>query len=87
VRRNLSGYTFYMSKRDAGPARLGMMVTRRHAAASTDRNRIKRCIREAFRLEQGRLGSLDLVVRPPLGASAAATTVARMRGLLARLSP
>jgi ribonuclease P protein component len=87
MRRNLSGYTFYMSKRDAGPARLGMMVTRRHAAAATDRNRIKRCIREAFRLEQERLGPLDLLVRPPLGASPAATTVARMRGLFARLGP
>lgn len=76
-----------MSKRDAGPARLGMMVTRRHAAASTDRNRMKRCIREAFRLEQERLGAVDLLVRPPFGVSAATVTVARVRELFARLTP
>ena len=48
----MAGYTFYMEKRDAGRPRLGMLVTRKHAAAATVRNRIKRCIREAFRLEQ-----------------------------------
>jgi ribonuclease P protein component len=76
-----------MSKRDAGPARLGMMVTRRHAPAATDRNRIKRCIREAFRLEQERLGAVDLLVRPPLGARPAAVTVEQLRELFARLQP
>ena len=42
-----------------------MLVTRKHAAAATERNRIKRCIREAFRLEQEALGPVDLLVRPP----------------------
>jgi len=87
ARRSRSGYTFFTSARAKGPPRLGILITRKHAARATVRNRLKRCIREAFRLEQERLGPLDLLVRPPLGASPAATTVARMRGLFARLEP
>jgi len=81
-RRNLSGYTFYLERRSAGRARLGILVSRKHAAAATERNRIKRCIREAFRLEQDNLGSLDLLVRPPLGVRGSAQMISRLRELL-----
>ena len=37
-----------------------MLVSRRHATRAVERNRIKRCIREAFRLEREGLGALDL---------------------------
>jgi RNase P protein component len=77
TRRSLSGYTFYMARRAAGPARLGVMVTRKHAALATERNRLKRCIREAFRL--------DRLVRPPYGARASAAMLLQLRGLLSRL--
>lgn len=56
-----------------------MLVTRKHASNATDRNRIKRCIREAFRLEQARLGSLDVLVRPPYGARGDARMLGRLR--------
>ncbi len=82
MRRNLDGYTFYLARRDAGPPRLGVLVSRRHAAAATDRNRIKRCIREAFRLEQDALGSLDILVRPPYGTKANTKMISRLRALL-----
>jgi len=82
----MDGYTFYMQKRDSGPPRLGMLVTRRHAARATVRNRVKRCIREAFRLEQENLGSLDILVRPPLGPRPGADMIARLRGLFSRLN-
>ena len=85
TRRSLSGYTFYMARRAAGPARLGVMVTRKHAALATDRNRLKRCIREAFRLEQAGLGSLDVLVRPPYGARASAAMLLKLRELLTKL--
>ena len=65
---------------------MGILISRKHAAAAADRNRIKRCIREAFRLEQENLGPLDLLVRPPYAAPAAAHSVARLRELLCRLS-
>lgn len=86
ARRSLEGFTFYLGTRDAGPPRLGMLVTRKHAARATDRNRLKRCIREAFRLEQERLGALDVLVRPPYGARGDARLLAGLRGALAKLA-
>ena len=50
------------------------------------RNRIKRCIREAFRLEQERLGALDVLVRPPYDARPGAPMIARLREIFGRLS-
>jgi ribonuclease P protein component len=86
TRRSLDGFTFYIERRDAGQARLGMLVTRKHAARATDRNGIKRCIREAFRLEQHGLDCLDILVRPPYGARASAGLIVRLRSLFGRLS-
>ena len=85
TRRSLSGFTFYTARREAGAPRLGVMVTRKHAALATERNRLKRCIREAFRLEQAGLGALDVLVRPPFGARASAAMLLQLRALLARL--
>lgn len=82
----MAGYLFYLESRDAGGPRLGLLVTRRHGARASDRNRIKRCIREAFRLEQGRLGAIDLLVRPPYGVKASPRMIGRLRGILATLS-
>jgi ribonuclease P protein component len=84
-RRTRSGYTFFVSARTAGPPRLGILITRKHAARSTVRNRIKRCIREAFRLEQAGLGALDVLVRPPLGARPGAAMLGRLRELFSGL--
>jgi ribonuclease P protein component len=63
-----------------------MLVTRKHAADATERNRIKRCIREAFRLEQNWLGGLDVLVRPPYGMRPDAAALARLRAIFAQLA-
>ena len=84
-RCTLEGFTFFLERRKDGGARLGIVISRKHAAASTDRNRIKRCIREAFRLEQETLGAMDLLIRPPYGLKASARTVLQLRQLLQRL--
>ena len=84
-RRSRSGYTFFTSVRAAGPPRLGIVITRKHAARATVRNRIKRCIREAFRLEQAGLGALDVLVRPPFGARPGAQMLGRLRELFLEL--
>jgi len=84
-RRTLDGYTFYVKRRETGGARLGMLVSRRHSPRAVERNRIKRCIREAFRLEQGRLGALDVLVRPPYGAKPSARMIVRLREIFGRL--
>jgi ribonuclease P protein component len=84
--KKVAGYTFYLESRDAGVPRLGLLVTRKHAARATERNRIKRCIREAFRLEQDRLGPLDVLVRPPFGVKPSPQMILRLRGILATLN-
>ena len=86
MRRNLAGYRFYLERRDAGAARLGILVSKKHAARAVERNRIKRCIREAFRLEQEALGALDLLVRPPYGIKPSPHMITRLRELLQGLS-
>lgn len=85
-RRVLDGYTFFVERRAEGLPRLGILISRKHAAAAVDRNRIKRCIREAFRLEQERLGPLDVLVRPPYGRRASPDMVSLVRQLFSRLS-
>ena len=81
----MAGYTFYLESREAGGPRLGLLVTRKHAARANERNRIKRCVREAFRLEQERLGALDLLVRPPYGARPSPQMILRLRAIFATL--
>lgn len=41
--------------------RLGMAISRRHARRAVDRNRVKRLVRENFRLLSDELGPIDLV--------------------------
>ena len=85
MRRTLDGYTFYLGRRQGGQPRLGLLVTRRHAARANVRNHIKRCIREAFRLEQHHLGPLDLLVRPPFGVEPSAGMILQLRQIFERL--
>jgi ribonuclease P protein component len=77
---------FYLERRDAGVPRLGLLVSRKHSKAATQRNGIKRCIREAFRLEQGKLGPIDVLVRPPYGIRPSSDMITKLRELLTRLS-
>jgi len=74
-----------MARRESGPARLGIVISRRHARLAATRNAIKRYIREAFRLEHAALGSIDLLVRPPLGVRPSTEMLTRLRALLVRL--
>jgi len=64
-----------------------MLVSRRHSTHAVERNHIKRCIREAFRLEQENLGPLDVLVRPPYGIKPSAQMISRLRGMFGRLKP
>jgi len=52
-------------------ARLGLAIAKKHCRLATDRNRIKRVIRESFRRHKAALAGLDIVV---LNRPAAAQT-------------
>src|SRR5437868_1393440 len=41
-RRVLEGYTFFVERRTAGKPRLGILISRKHARAAVERNRMKR---------------------------------------------
>jgi ribonuclease P protein component len=59
------GDGFFMVMADANPTdgpRLGLAVAVRTAGSAVERNRIRRLIRESFRLRQRELPALDLVV-------------------------
>jgi ribonuclease P protein component len=85
-RKSRAGYAMFFLPRTEGPARLGILISRKHAARATVRNGIKRCIREAFRLEQSALGAVDVLVRPPFGARPGAAMTTRLRELFSGLT-
>jgi ribonuclease P protein component len=57
---------FYIRKNDLQHARLGLAVPKRSLKSAVMRNRVKRRLREQFRLSAGSLGGYDIIamVRP-----------------------
>jgi len=84
-RKSRSGFTLFYMIRAEGPPRLGILISRKHAARATVRNGIKRCIREAFRQEQAALGALDVLVRPPYGVRPGPVMQVRLREIFSEL--
>lgn len=67
VRSSDAGLSVLAVRNELGYPRLGLAVSRRYAKTAILRNRIKRIARESFRLNQDRLGSLDVVVLAKAG--------------------
>jgi ribonuclease P protein component len=72
-----------VTSNDKQGARLGMAVAVRTAGNAVERNRIRRVIRESFRLHQHSLPAVDLVVsaRPQARATPGAQLHASLAGL------
>jgi len=54
--------TVLIALNDLGYPRLGLAISKKHAKRAVDRNRIKRIIRESFRLNQANLPAADFVI-------------------------
>jgi ribonuclease P protein component len=67
--------------------RLGLAISRRHARRAVDRNRVKRLVRENFRVLSGQLGPVDLVFvsRPEIVQAENPMLSAEIQKLLRRL--
>lgn len=70
-------------------ARLGLVVGKKLLKRAVDRNRVKRVVRERFRLRRGELPVMDLVVRlfsrpPALDTAAMAEDIDRLLDRLIR---
>lgn len=55
-------FTVLCRANQAGAARLGLAISKRHCRRATGRNRIKRIVRESFRQASVELEGLDIVV-------------------------
>lgn len=86
ARKSLFGFTFIVVPRAIGPARLGILMSLKVSRRSNVRNRVKRCIREAFRQEQSGLAAIDVLVRPPQNIRVGRDLFARLRTAFAGLS-
>ncbi len=62
VQRGSSIDIFFRQNGLSSP-RLGMVVPKKVLARAVDRNRVRRVLRESFRLSQAALGGLDVVIR------------------------
>ncbi|SFF25250.1 ribonuclease P protein component [Fontimonas thermophila] len=71
-----------------GHPRLGLAIARKSVALATQRNRIKRVIRESFRMHQHELGALDIVIlaRPGCAHAGAAGLNRSLERLWSRIA-
>lgn len=57
------GFTVLLRTNGLGIPRLSVIVPKRTVPRAVNRNRLKRRLREWFRIHQGRLGSQDISIR------------------------
>lgn len=55
-------FTVLCRKNEEPEARLGLAIAKKHCRLATDRNRLKRIVRESFRKHKAELAGLDIVV-------------------------
>lgn len=65
-------FTVLYRNNGGGPARLGLAIAKKNCRRAVARNRLRRLVRESFRLHQQQLDGLDIVVMNKPGAEKAA---------------
>lgn len=73
----------YAAKNQLGHARIGLVVSKKVSKKAVIRNRIKRQVRENFRLQQDDFDAYDFVIvaKAPLSAIASATITPQLQPL------
>ena len=66
-------FVIQYASNETGGARLGMAVSTRAAGQAVNRNRLRRLIRESFRMHREELPALDVLVTARSGAAKATT--------------
>ena len=82
-------FTLYARPNGLSQARIGIIASRRVAPRAVDRNRMKRMVREMFRVMHGRGTGMDIVVqlrRCPGPGAAIATARAELSRLLEEIA-
>jgi ribonuclease P protein component len=64
-------FTVLCRQNTSSSARLGLAISKKHCRKASARNRIKRIVRESFRLNKGLLAGFDVVVINQPGAATA----------------
>jgi ribonuclease P protein component len=79
-------FGIYAAKNTSGQPRVGLVVSKKVSKKAVVRNRIKRQIRENFRLQQAPFGAHDFVVvaKAPLAAIAFDTITPQLQPLWAK---
>ncbi len=71
-------FTVTLHHNNIGHARLGLAISRRNAPHASQRNRIKRLVRETFRLQQQNMRAVDIALQAqPLAATTPNTVLRR----------
>ena len=68
-RLHCTGFTVFIRPSTETGARLGLAIAKKHVRFAHERNRLKRLIREHFRLNRAQLPSFDLVFLAKPGVS------------------
>lgn len=71
VRRGIN-LDIYFRDNEIGQPRLGLVVPKKALPRAVDRNRLRRILRESFRLSQEHLGAVDIVIRVKVSGKEAA---------------
>lgn len=82
------GFVVIAAPSGAAVPRIGLALAKRRIARAVDRNRVKRVLRESFRLNRHHLGALDIVVlaRSRTGAMSNAALFAQLDDIWRQLA-